>query len=462
MLNVSEATKQAFLTDSVHKSYRVYFPELDLTFTNESIVKESLSISEALMDGSNIEFVGCIAASLKIKLYNVQANVKGKHIYVYVTAGETDEVPIFRGKVESAKIQAEHAFKEIEAYDEIYYAGQKEIATWYNSISYPTTLGSIRTSLQTQLGLNTDSGVTLINDGITIPEKQYENAQSIKAISILKSICQANGVFGAIRKTDGKFEYRELGAAYDPAILGDDFFLGPDTYLTSSVNGRNGYFTFNFYKEAEYQEYEIKPVQRVQIRQSEEDPGYTTGGSGNKYIIQGNIFTYGLDQSVLQTMANNILSKIGKVSFHPCDIKTIGLPFLEPGDVISYPIRKMFVGDGSYNVNTFIVIERTLSGDQLLTDRYIAEGDEEQKEFISDISTQLQTLQTNIPDLGSDYYTAEEVDDILDDYYDMDDVDTQFAGLESPTGFNVVSCYTLPSRLTPNTIYLVQGGVIVL
>lgn len=471
MLNVSDATKQIYLQDSVHKSYRVLFPELALTFDNESIVKESLSITESLNSGSSIEFVGCISASLKIKLFNVQADVKGKKIEVYVTAGETEEIPIFKGKVDTVTIQAEHAFKEIVAYDPMYANGLKDCASWYNALTYPITLGNIRRGIENVMGFTTDNDVTLINDNIIIPEKQYENVKALKAITILKSICQINGVFGCVRRTDGYLEYRSLGGAYEPAILGDDFYLGNDTYLSSDQIGRTGYFTFNFYKDAEYQEYEVKPVQRVQIRASEEDAGVTVGPyQGNKYIIQGNIFTYGLDESVLRTIGNNILSKIGSVSFHPCNIKTIGLPFLETGDVISYPIRRMFVGGGSYNVNTFIVLERTLSGDQVLNDQYVSEGDEFQKEFITDIQAQLNTLKTNVPNLGKDYYTADEVDDLIDDtkdyvddnYYDMDTIDSDFAGIESPTGFNVASVYTLPSQLAQDTIYLIQGGVIIL
>lgn len=476
MLDVTEATKQAYFRNSVHKYYRVVFPENGgLTFTNESIVKGSLSMTESLNSGDNIEFVGCISSSLKVKLFNVQADIKGKKIEVYVRAGDTEEIPLFKGKVDSAKIQAEHAFKEIVAYDPMYTVGQKDIATWYNGIVYPITLGNLRKSLQTQLGLSTDANVSLVNDNIEIPKKQYENVEALKAITILKSICQVNGVFGTIRRTDGKLEYRYVSSAYDPVLIGDDFFLGNDTYLSSDHIGRNGYLNLPYYKKdgSEYQEYEVKPVERLQIRQSEEDKGVTVGNgtaTSNKYIIQGNIFTYGLEESALRTIGNNILKKIGNIGFHPCNIKSVGLPYLEPGDIVNYPIRKMFVGNGSYNINTFLVLERTITGDQILEDNYVAEGDEEHKLFISDVQAQLNTLKTNVPNLGEDYYTADEIDDLLDDtkdyiddnFYDMDDIDMDFANLESPTGFNVVSCYTLPTRVEPDTIYLIQGGVIMI
>ena len=156
-------------------------------------------------------------------------------------------------------------------------------------------------------------------------------------------------------------------------------------------------------------------------------------------------------------------------SFHPCNIKTIGAPFLEAGDVISYPIRRPYIDGGNYNINTFIILNRTLSGDQVLNDNYVAEGSEEQSEFITDIQAQLNTLKTNVPNLGKDYYTADQIDTMMDDMAEdfdteiddfKDEVDMDFATLETPTGFNVVSCYTLPSNPAVDTIYLIQGGVI--
>ena len=309
--------------------------------------------------------------------------------------------------------------------------------------------------------------IALANDSIVIPEKQYENVQALKAITILKSICQVNGVFGVIRRSDEKLEYRVLGSSFEPTLIGNDFLLGNDVYLGTQMNSS---FTFDYYKECEYEEYSVKPVQRVKIRQSEEDSGVVVGAArGNTYIIQANIFTYGLSDSTKAAIATNVLNNIGTVSFHPCNIKTIGAPFLETGDVISYPIRRPYIDGGNYNINTFIILNRTLSGDQVLNDNYVAEGSEEQSEFITDIQAQLNTLKTNVPNLGKDYYTADEIDGMMDDMAEdfdteiddfKDEVDMDFATLETPTGFNVVSCYTLPSNPAVDTIYLIQGGVI--
>lgn len=465
MIPVNATTREAWLSDSVHKSYRIYFPELNVTFDNSQIVKETMSMSEGLNSNKSIEFVGCQASSFKIQLYNAPEKLKGKKIEAYVTAGETEEIALFKGIVDSVKIQANHAFKEIEAYDILYTAGNKNVASWYNGISYPTTLGSIRQGIENAMGLTVDSGIHLPNDDIVIPEKKWDNTPDIKASIALKSICQINGVFGAIRRSDGYFEYRKIGSSCEPFILGSDAYLGNDAYLSVTTDNRVGYFTFDFYKEIEYEEFFVKPVERVQIRDSEQESGITVGPStGNKYIIQANIFAYDLDNSTLTTIANNILNNIKDVSFHPCKIKHIGIPFLEPGDVVTFPVTHRFSDQGNYNISNFTVISRTLSGDQILNDAYEAEGDEEQKEFITDIQAQLNSLKQNNFVTQDDMETA--IEEALEDIPTMEEmedfVDTEIGLMEEPTGFNVISCYTLPTAREPNTIYLVQGGIIMI
>lgn len=470
MLNVSRETIEAYLKDGVHKTLRVVFPELNMEFTNDSIVKDSLSLSEGINSGSSIEFVGCLSSSLKIKIYNVNTKLKGKKIELYIKAGDTEEIPLFKGIVDSATIQAERAFKEIIAYDYLYTAGQKDIATWYNNLSYPASLGSIRRSLMSYIGLNY-ADRNLANDGIVIPEKKYSNVSSLKALTVLKSICQINGCFG-IQNRSGLFEFKYLKGAYDRLFPSLETFPGLNVYTavgSDSDLDRIGYFDFESYKSMEYEEFEVKPVEKVQIRDTEEDPGYTYGTGTNKYIIQSNIFAFDLPDSDLQTIATNIYNNIKTIIYHPCNIENIGLPFIECGDIVTYDIVKHYGDSGNYNVSTFIILSRTLKGEQLLFDTYIAEGEEEQKEFITDIQAQLDAIKRGGVDM-SDYYTADEVDDIVDtavedipktdEVFDM--ISDQVQDLQTPTGFDIVSCYTLPGTRRPDTLYCIQGRVIMI
>lgn len=466
MLNVSDETKAAFLSDNCHKTIKIIFPELNLTLTNDRIVRDSLSLSEALSTDSNFEFVGCISSSFKVKVYNVNEKLKGKKIDVYITGGDTEEIPLFRGIVDSAKIQADRAFKEIEAYDYLYKAGQKNVADWYNGLSYPITIGQIKHSLMQKMGLEYVSS-TLVNDGITIPEKQFEKIKNLQALTVLKSICQINGCFG-IQNRYGVFEFKYLVGAFELIFPNEEFLPGNDIYPSPGRSETHtiDYWYADYYKELEFEEFEVKPVEKVQIRDSEEDEGVTVGSGTNKYIIQANMFAYGLDDSIIKKMANNVHSQIKGITYHPATISNVGLPFLECGDIVTYDIKKHYGEQGNYNVDTFIILNRTLKGEQLLWDEYRSEGEEEQKEFITDIQNQLSAMRNESPDMDG-YYTADEVDGILDDNYltadDTNDLfDDKLDLLETPTGFTVVSCYTLPTNREPDTIYLIQAGVIVI
>ena len=70
-----------------------------------------------------------------------------------------------------------------------------------------------------------------------------------------------------------------------------------------------------------------------------------------------------------------------------------------------------------------------------------------------------------------DYYTKEEIDTNLEDNYwtaeqtqesVVEIADIQLAEMEIPTGFNIESVYTLPSDRQANTLYLVQGGIVII
>ena len=67
MINVNNATKEAFKTSSTTKSLVVTFPELNLTVPMSQIEQESMTLSEKLMD-KDVEFVGCYASMFSISL----------------------------------------------------------------------------------------------------------------------------------------------------------------------------------------------------------------------------------------------------------------------------------------------------------------------------------------------------------------------------------------------------------
>ena len=368
MINVSSATKAAWMSDRKVNHIVISFPNLNLTYGNDSIDPDSLSWSEALCNADSMEFVGCIASSFGASIYNIPDNVKGQYIEVTFQAGTTDIIPIFKGYVDSVEIESDSLFKKIKAYDALYNAGQIDVAEWYARLALPMTLGAIRASLMTYVGLTEVEDTELPNDDVII-QRTLENPDTIKGLTVIKSICQLNGACGIINR-DGEFEYR---------------------YVKESMESS---YDLLYHESLKYEEFYCNPIQRVQIRDMEDDAGVTTSSYGNKYIIQGNMFAYELATDTLYSMANNILDMINGFTYHPMRSLQNGLPFFEVGDTL-----ECVVDPEGYGIDTFLILSRTLTGVQYCRDTFEARGTQNQSEYITDIQAQVNVLKRTTNEL---------------------------------------------------------------
>lgn len=431
--------KSKYLSDNATFTWIVQFPNLGLTFNNSKIVKESFSLTESLCDNDSLEFVGCIASCCKISLYDIDVDVKGQRMTV-----DVDNIPMFDGIVDSAEITTPARAKKITAYDKLYSVSDVDVASWYQGLTFPKTLKQIRVSLLNYLGLGyVDSNLPADNVSIS---KIYD-PEELDGLTCLKAICQINGCCGIINRY-GQFEFRFVKAAIEglyPSIM---TFPGLQVFPSGFDESEN--YSVSRYETMKYQEYQVKPVTKVQIRSSEEDPGITQGSGDNKYIIQANMWAKDLPDGALVTIAQGILDKLNEVTFHPCNIKGDGLPFMEVGDVIQYPVNMDNLGQGGgYDANVFLIMTRTFTGTQFLRDTFTARGTENQSLFITDLQTQIRTIMQNGVGPGDDVYTKEETDDRIEELIDE-------------KGQKFVSCSSLPTPLEPNTVYLIQGDITIM
>ncbi|MDE7323152.1 MAG: hypothetical protein K2N73_10600 [Lachnospiraceae bacterium] len=452
-MEVSEAVKNAYLSIGKTKYIDLYFPELDLSILGGTgrMYSDSMYLSEKLVSSNSIEFVGCISSMFKIQVNNLKEDIKGKKITatIHTEGAESELITLFNGIVDSAMKQSNKRIKEIVAYDELYTKGSTDISAWYKSLTFPITLKVLRDSLFAYIGIE-QVEIVLPNDNIEI-KKQY-NPSSLQALPVIKAICQINGVFGIINRNN-KFEYRILGAIdsslYTPFYPGKDVFPG----ISKSALGLDNIQEtgFSFYKDVDYEEYVVKPVDKITIRQSEDNEGVTYGTGTNNYIIQGSMFTYGLSKDVLLQIAENIYPNVQGFSYRPFKSVNNGLPYLECGlDAVSYKMIDWENTESSndivYEGKSFYILNRELTGIQSLTDSYSAQGEEYQTEFVTDLQTQIDTLKKSVKQEVEDYtYPKEEIDNMI----------------ASSGGWNVESVPVLPVSVAANTIYLIQGEVTV-
>lgn len=482
-MKVSESVKQAYRDTGTTKYITLTFPELNISMKTGDghIYSESMHLSEGLVNSDSIEFVGCIASKFKISVNDLKEDVKGKRLIVKIhTDGTEDEsVVLFKGIVDSAVKQSNKRVKEITAYDELYTRGNTEAAAWYKSLSFPITLGDLRDSLFRYIGLD-QVETELPNDGVSIKRKYDPN--SLQALSVIKAICQINGVFGIVNR-EGIFEYRTLGDIEDGLYPG--FYPGPDAFPGVSLGALGldniDATDFSFYKSVSYEEFKVKPVDKLTVRQSEDDAGVTYGSGTNNYIIQGNMFTYGLSKDILLQIAENIYPNVQGFSYIPFQSENNGLPYLECGlDAASYMMIDFEAteesGEIAYNRQNFYILNRELTGIQALKDSYSAKGEEYQSEFITDLQTQIDLIKkkqgTSNLDLEN-YYDKDEIDNMfkdfdpgtggdvdLSDYYTKEEVYNKIEINKLLEGMNqMVSVPTVPANPETGTAYFIQGAV---
>lgn len=430
------------------KKIKLWFPDLNLNLDNSSVYEDSLVLQESLFDSNSIEFVGCISSKFKIELHGVKQDLKDKRIVASISLDDdNDWITIFNGVVDSVKTELDRSFKEITCYDNLYFlAANKDIASWYKGLSFPITMKALRNSLFSYIGIQQEEQ-ELVNDNIVI-KKQYD-PKLLNALDVIKNICQFNGVMGIINRKN-KFEYRVPMTCSIESVSFPSMHTFPSLHIFPNKNasGESGSLVNNeWYMDMQYEDFVTNKITRVTFRNDDSDIGISYGDGVNNYIIQNNIFAYGLSDAERLDAAKNVYKNVNNFQYRPVDLEVLGLPFAEVGCSYSFYVMDWLSGEGKKVTRTFPLLNRTMKGIQKLTDSCGIDGEKNQSVFVTNLNVKVDLL-ANTKSLDN-YYTKEETDQIISE-------------METPTGFDIVSVYTLSGNIKSNTLYCIQGGVIML
>jgi hypothetical protein len=373
MIAVNENIKELYKSDSVPKQYQIsvyrsnlgalfpaddlypsdtLFPlaggEADVVIENDRIVNESVSFRQSICDSGDIIFGKCNAAELVFKCADVNNLFVGDELLVRQYIGG-EYVSMGAYYIASIQKSADRRFRTITAYDRMT-RFDINVADWYNGLwvggTTSITLGTLRNSLCNYCGVPVRSA-SLVNDSMTVKKTMVPT--EISGRDIIESICEINGVFGII-DNEGFFTFISLNT--DEAV--EEIPIG-------------------IRKSLEHEDYTVSPINALVIRQESNDIGASVGEGDNPYIIQGNFLVYGKSSAELTTIATNVFNAISNITYVPVRLQCRGLPYIEPGDCIEIEMQ-----DGSY-IKT-LVLSRSLSGVQSLTDDITASGSEKRVE----------------------------------------------------------------------------------
>lgn len=376
MISVNQTTKDAYKNDAAHKELVVRIPSASITLTNEDILADSLELKEAIESGDNLSFQGCIAASLKIECFNlVDETLVGQRIECDITADNTQTIPLFRGYISEVTNATHEEFTTtIRAYDALYIINNRDVTSWYNSLTFPISMINFRNSFFSYVGVSQVADY-LPNDGITI-QKSIED-KVIVGETIVKAICQINGRYGRINRY-GNFEYVHLVEGVEALYPREDLYPADDIYPAAENALDN--VAKAYYTDISFENYRVASITKVQLINKEGAIAATAGSGTNIFTLQNNPLIWGLSATVLRAVATNLYNTIQGLWYVPASVDCVGLPYLECGDFVMMSARRSIV--------RAYVLSRTLKGIQILEDSYDANGDKYQPIYIPTVQTQ--------------------------------------------------------------------------
>lgn len=388
MIQISDELKELYRTDClpfrtapIKKTMYLHFPELNLTLTEENMESENFTLTESICSECwEILFGQCESTEVTFSLLDAPTDLVGKTVTIYQTVEEKYNMPLGTYIIASAeKRMGDLRWQDITAYDKMQELN-KDCANWYNSYfssHSSVSMKQFRSDFFKQFGF-TIIEQNLVNDSMQVTKTI--TASRLTGLDVAKAIGEINGAFGHISRNN-VFHYV---TPYSDAIYPSETLYPAEDLFPSEVDELiGGENTPYFSSGSIYQDYIVKPIDTLQLRQEDGDIGVTVGTGNNGYIVQGNFLLYGKSAQELKTIATNLLGAIQKLTYRPCNIKLIGLPYLEPGDSFN------LITDTEV-IESF-VLKRTLTGIQAFEDEFSAEGEETRNNEVS-LSTEIEIL----------------------------------------------------------------------
>lgn len=389
-----------FKKDTVDKQLSIVFDDGKINITNTELHQEKFELTESLCSEQELTFGSCEAAMIKFTVSNTFLPMKGRWMTVRMSLGGHTDVPFQFGryKVDSDTPTADRTCRDVVAYDALYDILNADVAAWYNTVfpSHkeqqkdkdgktttvtvydPVTMKQFRDSFFNHFGIE-QADIILVNDGMSIEktvavtassetssdtEESSTIGESMSGKEVLSCICEINGCMGHMGR-DGKFHYIYLEQEIQGLYPRNDLYPADDLFPRDPKSTQIGK---GFYVTATYEDYLVKTINKLQIREQKNDIGVIVGTGDNAYVIEDNFLVYGKGTKELKSIANNVLSKIRGIVYRPFTADCKGNPCLEVGDAVRLPTR--------YELIESYILKRTLKGIQALRDDLEADGEE--------------------------------------------------------------------------------------
>lgn len=393
-----------YFYDRPDKKWKIEFEDGTVLKNEDIYLQDSMEIHQTLCEDEQLTFGSCVSDYVVMKLINTGESYVGKKFTLTVSLDGPPvttncKIGVFR--VIKEEIADDKSSRKITAYDALYDIFDVDVAGWYNSLRFPITVYEMRNSFFDYLGVEQSIKSDPIFDLTAIPKTIQPDSMTAK--TFITKLCEMNGCFGHMN-AEGEFEFIYL-KEYIPGLTPSLSLVPSNKLVPATYKNAFGMKVAKYVTE-KHEDYKIAKIDKLQIRQEENDIGCVYGTGDNCYIIQDNFFFYGLNAAQLNEYAAEIFAIISKVTYTPCTITAVGNPSIKVGEGIHVESRF-----GNYNS---YVLKRVLKGTLSLRDEMTASGLEKREERANGLNESIiqmkgkyNKLVRNVDGLISEVYDSE-------------------------------------------------------
>ena len=285
------------------------------TFTASDLLG-GIAYNHTVNSGTDIILGSCTCATIEFELMNLNNlinNLAGKEITWKIRVETSPDVfeyipmGIFIAekptKINDTRVKVK-AYDKMIKFDVI-------VDDWLATVVFPITLKNLLIGLCSYLGIPLAT-TTFLNESYVV-QKNF-NGINVKGRDFLKWICEVAAKYAVID---------ELGRLK----------LG---WYTSIVYG----VTNADYYSIKIEDYQVKKIDKLQVRVEENDIGVIVGTGTNAYVIQNNPLLYSATDAEIRPTVELIYNAIKDFTYIPFEIKLNANPLIKAGNTFQVTTRK--------------------------------------------------------------------------------------------------------------------------
>ena len=346
------------------KSIIVLQDGFELSSGSSGAAIQSATMTECVNDQTDVAPGAVCAASLDVTIWTPDRELRiqqGDKLVYYREDDSGNRIKVGVFTAEKPTRGSKHVYN-ITAYDNVVML-DKDVSAWLMATqdSFPMSLSAFMHAVCEECG-------------VEFPEQDIPNgdysvsafyADDLTGRQLMQWACQIAGRFaradadGALRL--GWYKYVSTGVSADGGRISANVRLSGETLRTSQQEVYRIQLQTEFYYQdgLSFEDYEVKPIDKVQLRQTTDDVGVIyppDEESANAYVVQGNYLLASNTAEKISPIAQSLYALLRGVSYTPARVEIPHSEIIRAGSIV--PI----VDAEGQSITVYVMTKTTTDG----------------------------------------------------------------------------------------------------